>query len=86
MKTMTARDLKNRTGDAIRAVRNGEPVLITFRGRPLATMQPCAAAPGRAGGDRPMAEAWQEIEAALRATRPRFRTWQEAEDAARGRP
>jgi prevent-host-death family protein len=36
----TARDLKNRTGDALRAVGRGEQVLVTRRGRPFALVVP----------------------------------------------
>ena len=34
MKTMTARDLKNKTGEAMRAVSKGERVLVTLRSKP----------------------------------------------------
>jgi len=37
---MTARDLKNATGEVVRALRKGETILLTFRGRPLGTIEP----------------------------------------------
>jgi prevent-host-death family protein len=38
MKTVTAKELKNRTGEALRAVGRRERVLITRRGRPYAVL------------------------------------------------
>ena len=40
MVTMTARQLKNRTGEALRAVGLGGRVIVTMRGRPLAVLLP----------------------------------------------
>jgi len=50
-KTMTARELKNRTGDALRAVGQGEQVLITRRGKPFALVVPATAAPRESEDD-----------------------------------
>lgn len=55
MKPITARELKNSTGEVVRTLRRGER------------------------------QAWAEIEAQLRQSRPRFASWQEAEDQSRGR-
>src|SRR5207249_5427930 len=49
-KTMTARELKNRTGDALRPVGQGEQVLITRRGKPFALVVPATAAPRESEG------------------------------------
>ena len=35
MKPMSARELKNSTGDVIRTLRRGESILLTFRGKPF---------------------------------------------------
>src|SRR5436309_984524 len=51
MRTMTARELKNRTGDALRAVGQGEQVLITRRGKPFALVVPATAAPRESEDD-----------------------------------
>jgi prevent-host-death family protein len=48
MRTMTAKELKNRTGDALRAVGRGERVLVTRRGKPFALVAPAPAAPREA--------------------------------------
>src|SRR2546429_9877273 len=51
MRTMTARELKNRTGDALRAEGQGEQVLITRRGKPLALVVPPTDAPRQSAHD-----------------------------------
>jgi len=85
MKAMTARDLKNSTGEVVRSLKRGETILLTFRGKPLGRIAPL----GTGGQDlpavRPFAEAWAEIEEQLIGSEPRFATWQEAEDQGRGR-
>jgi len=82
---MTAKELKNRTGEALRAVEQGQRVLLTRRGRPVALMTPAGASSDEPD-ELPYEEAWREIEAALRATRPRDRSWKRALDRSRRRP
>jgi prevent-host-death family protein len=82
---MTARDLKNSTGEVVRALRRGESILLTFRGRPLGTIEPLRADRDDTPAIRPYEEAWAEIEAQLKRSKPRFRSWREAEDESRGR-
>lgn len=85
MIALSARDLKNRSGDVIRALRRGESLILTFRGRPVGRIVPYAGGKGSGMVIRPYEEAWPEIEAALRATPPEFPTWREAEDRSRDR-
>ena len=84
MKPMTARELKNSTGEVVRTLRRGESILLTFRGKALGTIEPL-----RPEGDLPSIlpyeEAWAEIEAQLKRSKPRFASWKEAEDESRGR-
>ena len=40
METVGARDLKQHTGEVIARVRNGERLLLTVRGRPVAVIAP----------------------------------------------
>jgi len=75
--TLTARELKNRTGDAFRAIGRGDRVVLTRRGRALAVMVPLAE-----GAELPVlppyAEAWAEIEQALATSAPEFPSVDEA--------
>jgi prevent-host-death family protein len=85
LRSITARELKNRTGAALRAVRRGETLLVTFRGKPAAVVAPYQAAKAERQDVRSYEEAWADIELALKHGKPRFATWREAEDAVRGR-
>lgn len=85
MKPMTARDLKNSTGEVVRTLRRGESVLLTFRGKPLGTIVPLQAGDHAVPSIRPYEEAWNDIEGQLCRSKPRFASWKEAEDHSRGR-
>ena len=85
MKTLSARDLKNRTGDVLRALRRGDSLVLTFRGKPVGRIVPYAASGAKGMVIRDYEDAWPEIEAALNQSAPEFPTWREAEDRSRGR-
>lgn len=85
MKAMTARDLKNSTGEVVRTLRRGETVLLTFRGKPLGTIVPLRVGGREVPSIRAYEEAWDAIEKQLRRSKPRFPSWREAEDHSRGR-
>ncbi len=75
--TLTAKELKNRTGDAFRAIDRGDRVVLTRRGKALALIVPLE------GNEEvpdlpPYAEAWADIEAALAASAPEFPSLDEA--------
>jgi prevent-host-death family protein len=78
MKSCSAKELKNHTGEILRQVGSGEKMLITKRGKPCAILSPIENAQGVDKGVRPFQEAWADIEHTLRTTRPAFKTWQEA--------
>jgi prevent-host-death family protein len=78
MKSCSAKELKNRTGEILRQVGGGEKILITRRGKPCALLSPVKDDQPRDLELRPFQEAWADIEQALRTTRPQFKTWQEA--------
>lgn len=83
--TMTAKELKNRTGDAFHAVARGERVIVTRRGKAVAVLVPVA----KPGGDDeilPYEVAWGEIEAALVASPPQVPSLDEAMSRSRRRP
>jgi prevent-host-death family protein len=79
MATITAKQLKQKTGEVIRRVKSGERLTITYRGKPVAViLPPPADGADRSEGIRPFEEAWREIEASLEMTKPEFRNWREA--------
>ena len=86
MKPMSARDLKNSTGEVVRTLRRGESILLTFRGRPLGTIEPMRPDTRDVPAIQPYEEAWASIETQLRRSTPRFSSWKDAEDESRGRP
>lgn len=78
MKVVSARELKNRTGEALRYIAQGGKVVVTRRGKPLAVIMPYQELQPDDEVLRPLPEAWSEITEALRRHPPRFRSWQEA--------
>lgn len=78
MKTMTAKNLKNKTGEAMRAISRGEKVVVTLRGKPFALISPVNAESLKEVSLRPFKEAWSNIEDTLKKTRPRFKNVREA--------
>lgn len=85
MKPMSARDLKNSTGAVIRTLRRGESILLTFRGKPLGTIEPMRPDAPNVPAIQPYEDAWTGIEAELKRSTPRFASWRDAEDKSRGR-
>ncbi|MDQ7827077.1 MAG: type II toxin-antitoxin system prevent-host-death family antitoxin [Candidatus Eremiobacteraeota bacterium] len=79
MRKMTAKELKNKTGEAMRIVRDGGKVLITVRGKPQAMMIPASSEASEGEKTiRDYKEAMEDIENTLSQTHPRFDSWQEA--------
>lgn len=79
MKTMTAKELKNHTGEAMRSVSRGEKIMVTLRGEPTAVILPFAEAKKKISFElRHFQDAWEDIERSLKASKPKFKTWQEA--------
>jgi antitoxin (DNA-binding transcriptional repressor) of toxin-antitoxin stability system len=84
-KPMSARELKNATGEVIRTLRRGESILLTFRGKALGTIEPIRPDGPHAPTVAPYDEAWADIERQLQRSRPHFASWRDAEAASRGR-
>ena len=78
MKPMSARDIKNSTGEVIRTLRRGESILLTFRGKPLGTIEPLRPHTRGVPAIQPYEEAWTDIETELKRSTPRFASWQDA--------
>jgi len=85
MKPLTARELKNSTGEVVRTLRRGESILLTFRGKPLGTIEPIRPDTENVASIGPYEEAWAEIEAQLKRSKPHFASWKAAENDSRGR-
>jgi prevent-host-death family protein len=82
--TVTAKQLKQKTGEIIRRVKAGERLTVTHRGKPVAVMLPPQGDQGGSMEDlRPFDQAWEEIEASLSRTKPEFKNWREATTWAR---
>jgi antitoxin (DNA-binding transcriptional repressor) of toxin-antitoxin stability system len=82
---MSARELKNSTGEVVRTLRRGGSILLTFRGKPLGTIEPLRPGDTAPASVAPFEDAWAQVEAELERSEPRFASWREAEDASRGR-
>ncbi|MBW2595197.1 MAG: type II toxin-antitoxin system prevent-host-death family antitoxin [Deltaproteobacteria bacterium] len=76
MNTVTAKQLKQSTGEIIKRVRSGEQLTVTYRGKPVAVI----VLPPESQLDKPGSfdEVWKGIEDTLRQTEPEFKGWQEA--------
>jgi prevent-host-death family protein len=77
--TVTAKQLKQKTGEIIRRVKSGERLTVTHRGKPVAVILPPTGDHGSWTEDlRPFDQAWGDIEASLKITKPEFKNWREA--------
>jgi antitoxin (DNA-binding transcriptional repressor) of toxin-antitoxin stability system len=86
MGTVTAKHLKQKTGEIIKRVKAGESLIITHRGKPVAIMEPPTNSENKDSQKlRPFDDAWADIEKTLRKTRPGFADWKEATKWARNR-
>ena len=79
MGIITAKQLKQRTGQVIKRVKSGERLTLTYRGKPVATIVPATGEEKKIlEGLPPFDEAWQNIEDSLEKSEPPFTGWQEA--------
>ena len=86
MGTVTAKHLKQKTGEIIKRVKSGESLTITHRGKPVAVMGPPINNENEVSQKlRSFDEAWSDIEKTLRKTKPGFTDWKEATKWARNR-
>jgi prevent-host-death family protein len=86
MGTVTAKQLKQRTGEVIRRVKSGERLTVTYRGKPVAIISPSTTAETKTLKElRSIDEAWADIEKTLGKTKPEFEGWKEATAWARNR-
>ena len=86
MGTVSAKQLKQRTGEVIRRVKAGERLTVTYRGKPVAIISPPTTEETKTLEDlRSIEEAWADIEKTLRETKPGFKGWKEATAWSRNR-
>ena len=86
MGTITAKQLKQKTGEVIKRLRSGERITLTHRGKTVAIITPALSEGEKFSADvRSFDEAWQDIERALEKTRPAFKSWKEATEWVRNR-
>ncbi|MFH1147129.1 MAG: type II toxin-antitoxin system prevent-host-death family antitoxin [Pseudomonadota bacterium] len=79
MGTVTAKQLKQKTGDVIKRVRQGERFTITYRGKPIAVIEPPHLEEKEIREELGSSEeAWKNIEQTLENTAPAFKDWREA--------
>lgn len=78
MKSITAKQLKNRTGDVLRRVGRGEKVIVTKRGKPCALISPLGAEQAPTMGLALYEEAWKGIEKTLGSTKAHHKSWEDA--------
>lgn len=86
MGTITAKQLKLKTGEVIRRIKSGERLTLTYRGKPLAFIEPTANnAAKELNKVAESVKAWERIESTLNSTNPEFKNWREATDWVRNR-
>lgn len=86
MGTVTAKQLKQHTGEIIKRLKSGERLTITHRGKPVAIMAPPTNDETEVLRElRSFDEAWADIEKTLGKTKPAFKGWKEATEWVRNR-
>ena len=86
MGTITAKQLKQKTGDVIKRIKSGERLTLTYRGKPLAVIEPANDNDiKKLNRVSDSVKAWQRIESTLNSTNPEFKNWREATDWVRNR-
>ena len=86
MGTITAKQLKQKTGDVIKRIKSGERLTLTYRGKPLAVIEPTTENDlNKLNKVSDSVKAWEKIESTLNSTTPEFKNWREASDWVRNR-
>ena len=83
MGTITAKQLKQKTGEVIKRIKSGERLTLTYRGKPLAVIEPTTDKDINKVSD--LVKAWDRIESTLNSTNPEFKNWREATGWVRNR-
>jgi len=79
MGAITAKQLKQKTGEVIRRIKSGERLTLTYRGKPLALIEPILKNDTKELNKvNESIKAWGKIESTLNSTNPEFKNWREA--------
>ena len=79
MGTITAKQLKQKTGEVIKRLKAGERLALTYRGKLLAYIEPAFDKSAKTTDSiKEFQKAWENIESTLEETTPEFKDWQEA--------
>ena len=79
MGTITAKQLKQKTGEVIKRIKSGERLTLTYRGKPLAVIEPATDKDiKKLDKASDSVKAWDKIESTLNSTNPEFKNWREA--------
>ena len=79
MGIITAKQLKQKTGEVIKRIKSGERLTLTYRGKPLAFIEPATDKDiKRVNRVSDAIKAWDRIESTLNSTNPEFQNWREA--------
>jgi len=80
METVTAKQLKQKTGEVLRRIRSGERLTVTYRGKPIAVIAPLAETQTTDTDSdlRPFEDAWRDIAQILERAESHFFRLQEA--------
>jgi prevent-host-death family protein len=86
MGTITAKQLKQKTGEVIKRIKSGERLTLTYRGKPLAVIEPATINDTKElNRVSESAKAWEKIESTLNSTNSEFKNWREATEWVRNR-
>jgi prevent-host-death family protein len=86
MGIVTAKQLKQKTGEVIRRIKSGERLTLTYRGKPLAVIEPTTENDIKdINKISASVKAWDNIESTLRSTKSEFKNWREATEWVRNR-
>ena len=86
MGIITAKQLKQKTGEVIRRIKSGERLTLTYRGKPLAVIEPTTAKDmEKQNRINDSVKAWDKIESTLSNTKSEFKNWREATQWVRNR-
>ena len=86
MGTITAKQLKQKTGEVIKRIKSGERLTLTYRGKPLAVIEPTTEKNIKEFNRvNESVKAWDKIESTLSDTKSEFKNWREATEWVRNR-